>query len=344
MLSREAAFLVNNLLLLAIAFVTLWGTVYPLISRLTTGDEISVARPFYDQVNGPLLLALIFLMGVGPLLPWRRATPASLRRALLVPGSAAVIVVLILAGLGMRQEYALIGFALGAMVATGIFMEWIRGTRSRHRAGSENYPTAFFRLILANRPRYGGYIVHLSIVMVALGVIGTSFFSTQKDVVLAPGERVTVEEYELHYVGTRVEPKGNRTEFVSTVNVYRRGESLGSIEPTRAFYPRFQHGRYSGRDTVNPGRGPLRGAQRESARWQRWLPDSDKPLDLVDVGGRPGAGSRCSGLLVAPVRPRSCQGKTARFDSGRSPANDSVKLCPDSSQLSAAGARLGEEA
>ena len=239
MLSREVAFLVNNLLLLAIAFVTLWGTVYPLISRLTAGEEISVARPFYDQVNGPLLLALIFLMGVGPLLPWRRANLASLRRALLVPGTAAIIVVVVLIGLGMRQEFALIGFGLGAVVAAGIFVEWFRGTRSRQRTSGENYPIAFFRLIAANRPRYGGYIVHLSIVMVALGVIGASFFSTQKDVVLAPGERVTVEDYELEYVGTTAQPKGNRTEFVSTVNVVRRGKPLGTIEPTRAFYPSF---------------------------------------------------------------------------------------------------------
>ena len=239
MLSREAAFLVNNLLLLAIAFVTLWGTVYPLISRLISGDEISVARPFYDQVNGPLLLALIFLMGVGPLLPWRRANFTSLRRALTVPVSAAVIVVVVLTGLGMRQEFALIGFGLGALVAAGIFMEWFRGTSSRHRSVGENYPTAFFRLIAANRPRYGGYIVHLAIVMVALGVIGTSFFNAQTDVILAPGERVFIKDYELEYLGTTAEPKGNRTEFVSTVNVYRQGESLGTIEPKRSFYPSF---------------------------------------------------------------------------------------------------------
>ena len=239
MLSREAAFLVNNLLLLAIAFVTLWGTVYPLISRLTTGDEISVARPFYDQVNGPLMLGLIFLMGVGPLLPWRRATPASLRRAILVPVTAAILVVVILAGLGMRHEFALIGFALGAMVTAGIFMEWIRGTRSRQVATGDNYLVAFLRLIAANRPRYGGYIVHLSIVMVALGVIGTSFFNTQKDVVLAPGERIVVEDYELEYIGTTAEPKSNRTEFVSTVNIYRQGKLLGTIEPKRSFYPSF---------------------------------------------------------------------------------------------------------
>src|SRR5918992_1973663 len=119
-LSREASFLVNNLLLLGIAFVTLWGTVYPLISQLG-GQEITVARPFYDQVNGPLLLGLIFLMGVGPLLPWRRASLASLRRSLLLPGSAALGVVALLSVLGIRQPYALIGFGLCALVAAGIF-------------------------------------------------------------------------------------------------------------------------------------------------------------------------------------------------------------------------------
>ena len=239
MLSREAAFLVNNLLLLAVAFITLWGTVYPLISRLATGDEISVARPFYDQVNGPLLLGLLFLMGIGPLLPWRRATPASVRRALLPPALAGTLLVVLLIILGMREQFALAGFGLGALVATGIFMEWYRGTASRHRSSRENYPLAFFRLMAANRPRYGGYVVHLAVVMVALGVIGTTFFNTQRDVVLAPGDRVVVKDYEIRYLGTAAEPKGNRTEFVSSIEVYRGGKLLDTIHPKRSFYPSF---------------------------------------------------------------------------------------------------------
>ncbi len=239
MLSREAAFLVNNLLLLAIAFVTLWGTVYPLISRLTSNEEITVARPFYDQVNGPLLLGLIFLMGVGPLLPWRRANLASVRRALTAPVTAGLITVFVLAALGLRKDYALVAFGLSAFVTTGILMEWFRGTRSRHRNSGENYVSAFVHLIWANRPRYGGYIVHLSVIMVALGIVGTSFFSTQQDVVLAPGESTTIADYELVYLGTVETPKGNRTEFSSTVEVYRDGELLDTVFPNRAFYPSF---------------------------------------------------------------------------------------------------------
>jgi cytochrome c-type biogenesis protein CcmF len=239
MLSREAAFLVNNLLLLAIATVTLWGTVYPLVSRLTTGQEVSIARPFYDQVNGPLFLGLLFLMGVGPLLPWGRATLARLGRSLLPPASVALAVVVVLLALGMRQQYAITGFGLGALVAAAIFLEWLRGTRARRRSSDESYPIALLNLLAANRPRYGGYIVHLSVVMVALGILGTTFFNTQRDVILAPGERAAIENYELRYLGTVEQDKGNRTEFVSTVEVYRDGQLLDTLRPQRDFYPSF---------------------------------------------------------------------------------------------------------
>ena len=239
MLSREAAFLVNNMLLLAIAFVTLWGTVYPLISRLTSGEEITVARPFYDQVNGPLMLGLVFLMGVGPMLPWRRANWGSVRRALVVPLGAAAVALVLLLAVGLRQPFPLAGFGLVTFVGAGILMEWYRGTRARHRNSGENYAVAFAHLIWANRPRYGGYVVHLAVIMVALGIVGTSFFNTQKDVVMSPGERVAVENYEIRYLGTTQEIYGNRTEFISSVEVYRDGELLDSISPNRAFYPSF---------------------------------------------------------------------------------------------------------
>ncbi|CUV02190.1 Cytochrome c heme lyase subunit CcmF [hydrothermal vent metagenome] len=239
MLSREAAFLVNNMLLLAIAFVTLWGTVYPLLSRLTNDEEITVARPFYDQVNGPLMLGLVFLMGVGPLIPWRKAGMASLRRSLLPPVVGGLLTVGILAALGLHKDYALIAFGLATFVTTGILMEWFRGTRSRHLNSGENYAAAFCRLITANRPRYGGYIVHLSVVMVTLGIVGTSFFGIQRDVVLSIGESTTINDYELVYLGTVEVPKSNRTEFTSTVQVFRDGELLDTLRTKRAFYPSF---------------------------------------------------------------------------------------------------------
>ncbi len=146
---------------------------------------------------------------------------------------------MVLVILGVHKPYPLIGFALCALVTTGILSEWYRGTRSLHRSRGEIYPVAFGRLIWANRPRYGGYIVHLSVVMVALGVIGTSFFNTQKDLILAPGDTAQIQGYEIRYIGTGEEPKSNRTEFTSTVEVYRDGKFLTTLFPKRTFYPSF---------------------------------------------------------------------------------------------------------
>ncbi len=238
-LSREAAFLVNNLLLLAIAFVTLWGVVFPLISEVVKGDTITVGEPFYNQVNGPLFLALIFMMGVGPLLPWRRASMRTLGKILLVPGVASLGVMVVLVGLGVREPYAVAGFGLCGLVASGILLEWARGTLSRHRRG-ENYVLAFGRLVAANRPRYGGYIVHLAVILLALGIVGSSFYSLQKDVLLAPGERASIGDYEIEYLSTRTTDKGDRTESVATVNAYKDGTYVGTLTPTRSFYPDFR--------------------------------------------------------------------------------------------------------
>ena len=239
MLSREAAFLVNNLLLLGIAFATLWGTVYPLLSRLFAEQEITVARPFYDQVNGPLMLALVLLMGVGPLLPWRRANLQSLQRALLIPGSAAVATMGLLVVVGIRQPYAVIGFGLCALVSASIVGEWGRGTLARRRSAGDNPAIGFARLIMANRPRYGGYVVHLAVVMVALGVVGQSFYGVQRDVALMPGETVTVGDYTMEYVDTTALAFADRTEFRTTVEVYRDGELLEVMYPQRTFHPAF---------------------------------------------------------------------------------------------------------
>ena len=239
MLSRESAFLVNNLLLLGIAFATLWGTVYPLLSRLFAEQEITVARPFYDQVNGPLMLGLVLLMGIGPLLPWRRANLTSLRRALLVPGTAALVTVAVLLIAGVRQPYAVVGFGLCVLVTASIVAEWVRGTIARRRSVGDNPAVGFVRLIVANRPRYGGYIVHLAVVMVALGVVGQSFYGVQRDVALMPGESVAVEGYTLEYVDTTALAFADRTEFRTTVEVYREGELLETMHPQRTFHPAF---------------------------------------------------------------------------------------------------------
>ena len=235
-LSREAAFLANNLLLLSIAFVTLWGVVFPLISEVFRGVTVTVGAPFYDRINGPLFLALIFLMGVGPLMPWRTASWSTLRRAVQTPGLVALAAVALLLAFRVTQPFALISYGLCAFVAAGILREWARGTLSRRRNG-ESYPVAFLRLIASNRPRYGGYIVHLAVVALALGIAGSSFYDVQRDVILAPGESVEVGGYRIEYTGTRTGVRSDRTEFLNDLQVSQGNGAPWPMMAWRALYP-----------------------------------------------------------------------------------------------------------
>ncbi len=237
-LSREAAFLLNNLLFLMIALVVLWGLVFPLLSQAIRDATVTVAAPYYNTVAGPLFLALIVLMAVGPLLPWRRASWRALGRALLLPGAAAGLVVVVALGLGVRLPLALLSFGLCGMVLAEIAREWVQGTRVRSRRG-EGVLSAFVGLISANRPRYGGYIVHLAIILLAFSVTGSSFFSVTKDVALAVGERAVVGDYGVEYVSASVEQKPDRVERRATVQVYREGRPLTTLDAGYAFYPSF---------------------------------------------------------------------------------------------------------
>lgn len=235
-LSRESAFLGQNILFLAVAFVTLWGTLFPIFSEAAQGTVITVGRPFFDRVNGPLLLALVFLMGVGPLLPWRRATVRNLLRSLRVPFVAALATAVILVILGVRQVPAVVAFATVALVLGGIASEWVRGTRSRHRKG-EAYHTAFANLLSGNRPRYGGYIVHLGILMLTVGAIASSFYGVQRDLVMRPGDTATIGNYSFEYLGVENNVYADREESVASFDVFQNGKSVGVMSAYRAFYP-----------------------------------------------------------------------------------------------------------
>ena len=235
-LSREAAFLANNTLFLLIALVVLWGVVYPLLSETIRGVTVTVGQPFYDTMAGPLFLALVFLMGVAPLLPWRRASGRSLRRALLAPGLVALGVAVLTVSLGVRSPLPVLSFSLCSFVAAGILREWAQGARSRHSHG-ENILASFPRLIASNRPRYGGYIAHLAIVLLAFSATGSSFYSVQEDISLTTGERATVGDYTVEYVSYRTEVKADRVEQRATVNVYRDDKFVETLNPGYVFYP-----------------------------------------------------------------------------------------------------------
>ena len=239
MLSRESAFLAQNVLFLAVAFVTLWGTIFPIFSEAAQGTTVTVGQPFFDRVNGPMLLALVFLMGVGPLLPWRRATGRNLVRALKYPAAVGIATGVILVITGVRQPVAVVALSTCAVVVTGIVHEWIRGSRSRHRKG-EGYVVAFARLLAGNRPRYGGYVVHLAIMMLAVGAIASSFYSVQRDFVMRPGDTASLGKYTFRYLGVSHSTFADREEDVANFEVYGGDSYLGIMRPFRTVYPDFR--------------------------------------------------------------------------------------------------------
>jgi cytochrome c-type biogenesis protein CcmF len=239
-LSRETAFLVNNLLLLGIAFVTLWGVVFPLISELATGRTITVGEPFFNSVNGPLMLALILLMGIGPLLPWRSATWQTVRRALLVPGVVTLAITAV-AALAFRVAVpvVVIGIAVSTFAGVSILQEWVRGTLARSRSTGVLWPVAFARLVASNRPRYGGYVVHIAVVMLAFGIVGSSFYDQERDVFLSVGEQATIGEYTVEFADVSAEAFPDRTERTAILNVTRGGKDLGTLSAWQGVYPSF---------------------------------------------------------------------------------------------------------
>ena len=239
-LSREAAFLVNNLLLLCIAFVTMWGVVFPLISEFATGDTITVGEPFYNMVNGPLMLALVLLMGIGPLLPWRAASWQAVRRALLVPAVATlVITAAVMLLFRITLPVVALGVAASTFAGVSIAQEMARGTLARRRSSGAPWPAAFARLVASNRPRYGGYVVHLAVVMLAFGIIGSSFYGEERDVFLSIGEQSTIGEYTVEFTDMSSATFADRTERTAWLTVERGGEHIGTLAAWQGVYPSF---------------------------------------------------------------------------------------------------------
>jgi cytochrome c-type biogenesis protein CcmF len=236
-LSREAAFLANNWLFAGIAFATLWGTFFPMFSEILTGTRMSVAAPFFNKVNGPLFLALLLLMGVGPLLGWRRTSVAALRKQFTWP---LVISLLSVAAISFfsRSIFPLVGLGICIFVIVAIVQEYVRGVLARRVHNEENIPVAIGQLMRRNGRRYGGYIVHLGIVMLGVAIIGNEFYQQTTSVTLARGESVTIGGYELIYSGLESKREANRTEFGARMMVYDADENrlLTSVLPRRNIY------------------------------------------------------------------------------------------------------------
>ncbi len=240
LVSRESTFLLNNLLLVGAAFAIFLGTIFPMISEAVRGVKISVGPPFFNQVNGPIFLAIIFLTGICALIGWRQASIKNLIRNFLWPLLTALILGIALFFSGIREWYALVAFLLCGFVLFTILYEWFRGTRARHRTRTENYLKAFWGLILANRPRYGGYIVHIAIILIAIGVVGSSLYDVEKEAALKPGESMTIGRYTLTYEGIDHFETQSKTVVTTTLSVYNEGKLIGSLIPEKYFHRSYE--------------------------------------------------------------------------------------------------------
>ncbi|MBI4303997.1 MAG: heme lyase CcmF/NrfE family subunit [Chloroflexi bacterium] len=235
MVSRESTFLLNNLLLVTATFAIFLGTVFPVISEAVRGVKITVGPPFYNQVMTPIFLAIIFLTGICTLIGWRRASVKNLINNFLWPAVATVLLSVVLIFLGMMW-FAALAFSVCAFVLFSIFSEWLRGTIARHRTRGENYLSAFFGLITTNRPRYGGYIVHIGVILVAVGTIGMALFDVGKEVTLKTGESVSLNGYTLTYKAVdRIETETKVT-FTTALALQENGKPLGQVIPEKYYH------------------------------------------------------------------------------------------------------------
>ena len=235
LVSRESSFLFNNLVLLAACFAVLWGTMFPVISEAVQGEQISVSAPFFNKVNIPLGLLLLFLTGVGPLLAWRRSSLDGLRRNFLWPSVAAIATGIVLLAFGVRHVYALTCFVLSVFVIGTIVHEFHKGARTRktHRGGS--YLSALVDLTMMNTRRYGGYIVHFGIVLIFIGIAGSAF-NTDVTANLTPGESMQVGNYTAKLDRLEDGSTPNHSWWSAVLEVSKDGKTVGTFDPQRHFY------------------------------------------------------------------------------------------------------------
>src|SRR5512134_2929847 len=198
-LSREALFLLNNLLFMGILIVCFWGVIFPLISELFSGQKVTVGPPFYERATSPLFGALMLLMGVAPLSAWGHSTVKTLGRALWKPAAAALAITVLLFFTYTQKIGALIGFFLVAFVILVTIYEYWRGAYARQRSQGENVLTAFWNLTGRNRRRYGGYIIHISMMLMAIGILGIEIFQVETQGTLAQGESLEIAGYTVQY-------------------------------------------------------------------------------------------------------------------------------------------------
>lgn len=236
--SREAAFLLNNFVFLGIMFATFWGTNYPIISELFTGERVTVGPPFYNKVNGPLFAILLLLMGVAPLTMWYRSSAKRIGMMVRWPALAALLVVGALFALGVHGWAALLGMWIVAFSLILTVLEFWKGIRARMKRGERPW-SAFSNLMKRNRRRYGGYWIHVGVLVMAFGIIGSYFFQQQTQIRLQSGESAQLGSYEMTFNGVRQYPGPDDLQIKeASLAVSKNGRSVTELNPRTELYTR----------------------------------------------------------------------------------------------------------
>jgi cytochrome c-type biogenesis protein CcmF len=243
LLSRESAFIGNNIVLVGLAFVVFWGTFFPLIAEALTGERQSIGPPWYDKYIVPLTLVLVLLSGIGPVIAWRRATWRNVRRSFAVPVAAGVaaLVACVVAGL-TDSAGATLMFTAAAFVLGTVAQEFWRGVGARRAMSGEAAPVALVSLVRRNRRRYGGYLVHLGVAVLFVGIAASSAFQDERDVRLTPGQSARVGDYDVKYVRSTGDISlgdawVEKIDFGAVLEVRRDGRLVEVLRPERGFYP-----------------------------------------------------------------------------------------------------------
>jgi len=243
-LSRESAFIFNNLLFLAAAFAVLIGTVFPIISEAVSGEKILVGEPFFNKVNVPIGLVLILLMGVGPLISWRKSSWKTMRKNFTVPVILSVIFGIFIVFAGITETVAVISYVACFFVTSTVVIEYYRGISVRRDKG-DNFITALTTLISRNKSRYGGYIIHIGIVLIVIGITSSSVFSHQTELVVNKGESFTIGKYKMVYTGLNSYVTDAKNATVADLKLYTNDKYSGEMKPEKNIY------KYQGNREIN---------------------------------------------------------------------------------------------
>ena len=234
-LSRESGFLFNNVVFVSLCFAVLWGTLFPIVSEAVRGTQISVGIPFFNQFAVPLGLLLLLLTGVGPLLAWRRTSKESVIKNFSIPILIAIIIFLVFYLLGVRSLGPLFALSLSFFVLGATGLEFYRGVRVRKRKLQENVFVALYRMISKNRSRYGGYIVHIGIVMMFVGFVGKAF-DAEHEWTMKVGDQVELAEYSIQLRNLREEERSNHYAWIASLQVTKNGDKITELYPEKRIY------------------------------------------------------------------------------------------------------------